>query len=164
MVILLKEGDVRSKQDACSAQSLQTVGVSKAWLWRVMLRAFLQEPHPAMPSYHPHAQMASTTCTPGFWLSSPGQWLETGKFTLQTRPGCLYSSYLQYLGLFRAVSRADVPWANGSGKLISKVCISESCSTVTLWCIANAGPPRSQCVHVHWMTTQCLFATSERQQ
>lgn len=51
MVILLKEGDVRSKQDTCSAQSLQTVGVSKAWLWRVMLSAFLQEPRPAMPSY-----------------------------------------------------------------------------------------------------------------
>lgn len=97
-----------------------------------------------------------TTCTRGFWLSSPGQCLETGKFTPQTRLWHLYSSYLQQLGLFKAVGSVEVPWANGSGKLISKVCTPETCSTVPLWCIANAGHPRSQWIFGYWLTVQCL--------
>lgn len=91
---------MRSKQDACFIQGLQIMGASKAWPWRVMLSTFLQDPCPAMLAY-------SSSCPDvqpphvGLWLSKtlPEQWLETGKFTLQTRLAHLYSSYLLYLAL-----------------------------------------------------------------
>lgn len=99
---------------------------------------------------------AAITCTPEFWLFSARQGFETEEFTPQTRLGHIYSSYLQYLGLPKAVSSADLPWAKGSGKLISNSFIPETYSTVHLWCIANAVPPRSQWICGHWMTIQCL--------
>lgn len=157
---------MRSKQDARFTQGSQIMGTSKAWLWTVMLSTFLQDPCPVMLAY-------SSSCPGvqpphvGLWLSKnlPEQWLETGKFTLQTRLVHLYSNYLLYLGLSKTVSSADAPCANGGGKLISKVCMPETQSTVTSWCVANAGPPRSQLICGRWMSMHCcLFATSGRQQ
>lgn len=106
---------MRSKHDARPAQSLQTMGASKAWLWRVMLSVFLQDPGPATPAY------SSSDVQPphvGLRLSKtlPEQWPATGKFTVWTRPAHLYSSYLLYRGLSKAVSSADVPCANGGGR------------------------------------------------
>lgn len=149
---------MRSKQDGCSTQSMDA---SKAWLWRVMLSVFLQDPCPAMPAYissRPDVQQPHV----GLWLSKIllEQWLETGKFNLQTRLAHLYSSYLLYLGVSKAVSSADISCANGGGTLISKVCMPEAHSTVTLWCVAHAGPPRSQWICGHWM---CLSLCHLRQ-
>jgi len=48
-------------------------------------------------------------------------------------------------------------------KVISKVCMPKTHSTVTLWCVANAGSPRSQWICGHWMSIQCLSVSRLRQ-
>ena len=109
---------------------------------------------PCQPT-HPHAQMCSHHMLDFGCLKLYQNSGLIRKFTLQTRLAHRYSSYLLYLGLSKAVSSADVPCANGGGKLISKVCMPEAYSTVTLWCVANTGPPRSQWICGHWMSIQC---------
>lgn len=136
-------------------------GAGKAWLWKVMLSAFLQD-LPCQPtSSCPDVQPPHV----GLWPSKtlPEQQLETGKFTLQTRLAHLYSGYLLHFRLSKAVSSADISCANGGGKLVNKACMPEAHSTMTLWCVANAGPPRSPWICGHWMSIQCLSVCRLRQ-
>lgn len=97
---------------------------------------------------------AATTCTPGFWLSPAGQWFETRKFSPQTRLGRLYFVTCNILGFSRQSVVLIFHSAYGSSKLISNMCLTETCSTVHLRCVANAGIPRSQWICGHWI--QCL--------